>query len=428
MTTHLARAQLLLQHDRFDEAAGVLRQGLAQNPDDALTHAMLGYALTERAEAEELGEAEGHLGRAIMLSPDLPFAYYAMGTLRLKQRDATRARQDVDAALRLDPYDADHYALRAQIEIAARRWADAAEWAEKGLAVDAEHMACTNIRALALSNLGRRDEANRAIDAALKTAPEDSYAHANRGWSELHAGRPRPAMKHFKEALRLEPTNEFARAGMVEALKARNPVYRIVLAFFLWMMRLPPKVQVGVLVGGFLGYQVLLQVNASVPAARIVTLPLVIAYFVFAVLTWVSVPLFNLTLMLSRYGRAAMSVRQKRGALIFGGFLALPVVWFVGGLALAIATGSRTVGVVTGSYLIELAFLLLPASAAANAVGTPRFRLFGGIVLGLIVLLAARVIGDLNGFDTAGLARMYTYAFIAAVWGMILLGVRPEVR
>ena len=55
-------------------------------------------------------------------------------------------------------------------------------------------------------------------------------------------------------------------------MKARNPVYRALLAYFLWMSRLSGGQRWGVIIGGYLAAQV-------IPGAMVVYLPLVI-------LTW----------------------------------------------------------------------------------------------------------------------------------------------
>src|SRR3712207_7475219 len=56
-----------------------------------------------------------------------------------------------------------------------------------------------------------------------------SDLHANRGWQEAHRGNYEQAMAHFREALRIDASLEWAREGVVEVLKARNPVYRVML-------------------------------------------------------------------------------------------------------------------------------------------------------------------------------------------------------
>ena len=57
----------------------------------------------------------------------------------------------------------------------------------------------------------------------------------------LHQAQPKAALEHFREALRLDPNLQYAQAGIVEALKARNPIYRWMLGYFLWMGRLSDR-------------------------------------------------------------------------------------------------------------------------------------------------------------------------------------------
>ena len=419
MTPQTARAQLLIEQGRHRDAEALLRRGLSDRPDDGLAHAFRGLCLLRMDQPEAAGEA---LRQALRLMPDHPLPHLLTAELRLHLNDGPGARRAADEAIRLDPGEADGYALRAQIEASAQRWAEAVTWAERGLARDAEHPGCANLRAMALTRLGRRDEASRAIDGALQATPDDHVAHANRGWAELHAGRPRDALPHFSEALRLQPSFEWARAGLVEALKARFFLYRWILGFFLWMSRLSPRVQVGVLVGGYVGYLLLRNVAANVPAMRPIVWPLIAAYFVFAILTWVSVPLFNLLLMLNRFGRQALSPAQTYGAMLFLGFMLLPIALIVLGFVGSLLTSLPGLGYITGRFAVEAAILMLPAAAVAGAIGTPRLRLFAGALSALLLLLLIRIGLHVAGSPSPPLDTLYLYGLIAAIWGMILLG------
>lgn len=46
---------------------------------------------------------------------------------------------------------------------------------------------------------------------ALARNPDDGFSHANQGWTFLDQGRRLEAMNHFRESLRLDPTDEWAR-------------------------------------------------------------------------------------------------------------------------------------------------------------------------------------------------------------------------
>ncbi len=55
-----------------------------------------------------------------------------------------------------------------------------------------EHAGCLNLRAMALVQLGRKDEASRTLGSALADDPENALTHANQGWALLHRGRSWP--------------------------------------------------------------------------------------------------------------------------------------------------------------------------------------------------------------------------------------------
>src|SRR5262249_45363590 len=104
-----------------------------------------------------------------------------------------------------------------------------------------------------------------------------------------------------------DPTLEFARYGIVEALKSKNLIYALFLRYFLWMGRLSSQVQWAIVLGGFFGYQLLAGVARRNPNLSPWLVPILVAYAVFALMTWIAAPLFNLLLRLDRYGRYALS-------------------------------------------------------------------------------------------------------------------------
>lgn len=209
-----------------------------------------------------------------------------------------------------------------------RRWQDALDAAEEGLRLDPEHAGCANLRAMALVKLGRRGEAGATIDSALAKDPENATTHANRGWTLLEQRDPARALEHFRESLRLDPDNAWARQGIVEALKARNPVYAVMLRYFLWMSKLSRRAQWGVILGGYVGNRLLAGAAAANPEIAPLVLPLRILYVAFVLLTWTAQPLFNLVLRLDRFGRLALSDEEivesnSIGAVILLGLLSL---------------------------------------------------------------------------------------------------------
>jgi tetratricopeptide (TPR) repeat protein len=257
-----------------------------------------------------LNDAEYAARQAVSSAPDEPFAHYAMAIVLRERRRYAEAAAAVNQAIALDPYSPSQFALLSQVRVDQHEWSAALTAADQGLAIDPEHAACVNLRAIALVHLGRRDEAATAVKGALDKDPANAVTHANQGWTCLHQNDPKRAMEHFREALRLDASNEWARAGIVEAMKARNPIYRVMLAYFLWMSRLSGRTQSAIVLGGWFGQQALRGAARTNPALEPYVLPIIILYGLFVWMTWLAQPLFNLLLRLSRYGRLALSREQ----------------------------------------------------------------------------------------------------------------------
>lgn len=362
MDSHVDRGLLWLGQSRHDLAEREFRGALATDPNDPTAHAFLALCLIER---DQYDEAAHEAREAIRLEPEYAFAYYALANalfLRDRLKDAETA---LETASQLDPESPMYLGLLAQIRLQQRRWRDALDAAERGLALDPEHGACNNLRAMALVQLGRRAEAGLTIGATLARNPEDALTHANQGWAFLHQGEPEKALHHFQEALRLEPDLEWARMGVVEALKAKNPIYRVMLRYFLWMSRLSTKMQWVVVLGLIFGRGVLVRISEQAPLLRPFVDPILIALFGFFILTWVADPLFNSILRFNRYGRLALSREQVMASnwlLVYLLGTLVPIVLFV------LSRDSGHLGLAEDFF-----WLLLPVGGAFKCpAGWPR--------------------------------------------------------
>lgn len=307
MSAHFERAMLLLQQSRHALAEEELRKALAEEPDHALAHSYLGLCLANR---ERFKEATVEAERGVELAPDISVPFYVLATVLQMRNRLDEAEDTVDEAIRLDPEDVDNHALAAEIRYGKRRWQSALDAAEEGLRIDPENTTCNNLRAMALVKLGRKAEAGATIESALARDPDNALTHANRGWTYLEQSNPQKALEHFREALRLDPELDWARQGIVEALKAKNIFYLLMLRYFLFMAKLSGKAQWAIIVGGYIGYRVLLNVAENHPTWAPWIRPLLVIYIVFAVMTWIAPHLFNLLLRLSRFGRLVLSREQ----------------------------------------------------------------------------------------------------------------------
>lgn len=439
MSSHFERGVLLYTQDRFDLAEKELRAACGETPDVAEVHSFLALCLSEQSRHEEaIDEAQTAVG----LAPDSALAHFAMARVLLPSGQLKRAAEAIGESIRLDPYDADAWATLAGIQLERSEWKAALASAEQGLAVDAEHGPCANLRALALVKLGRTQEASDQIAETLAQSPESGVAHANQGWALIEQGKYKEAQHHFREALRLDPDLDWAREGMITALKARSRIYRLALNFFLWMSKRSDKAQWAVIIGLVVGIRLLRWVGEQAPALSPFVTAVVVLYFGFVLLTWLADPLFNLLLRLHPFGRHALSRDQVRGANLVGGTLLLSLL-----SAVALATISVLAFGVGLSFNLSdpmakerfinvLAILVLGAvgffawSIPCSAVyrcrpGWTRNLMGAYALVGALVLVASLVGIWTNAAWHETTTMAFVWLFVGAFWvgnGLMAIG------
>lgn len=406
MSANLARAQLLLAQSRPADAEREALLALAAQPEDTAALALLALS---RSAQQKGAEALKAADTAVGLAPDDPYLHYirAITLHRLDRHDA--ARSAVNDSLRLNPESEECFALLAAIELARGDWTAALTAAEQALALDPEHVEAANFRAMALVRLGRKAEATATVDFALNRAPESALSHANQGWNYLHRNEPRRAQEFFREALRLEPGMEYARQGMLEALRARNPVYRGMLAYFLWMGRQGAKFQWAFVIGVYFFSRFLntqLAARADSGPATLALIGFAILFYLFVYLSWTSHPMFNLLLHFDRFGRHVLS-RDER----------IATWWF--GTAFAAALGCLIWWPLGGGGFAMIVAILCAAFSiclAATFNRTGRARLILATAAGALALLGATGLHNLwtdpaNGGGAA--LGLFFMAFLA---------------
>ena len=309
MERQAQRALLLYHQHRYDLAESELRAGLSSEPDDSYSHALLSLCLCK---LEKLNEGEKEAREAVRLAPDDGFSHYCLAhTYMMKHRLKPAEKSALDA-VRLDPWSPQNFSLLGSIRLQVADWKGALDAATAGLELQADNVQCANVRSMALRNLGRREEALQTVDSALSVEPDNANTHSNKGWALLEAGNPTGALEHFREALRIDPNNAWARQGVVSALKARNPVYRALFNYFVWMSRLTRQARYTVVIGlWLLARFVLPEVSTKYPAASPFIGPVIVLYLVFCLTTWIADPLMNALIRFDKFGKYALTRKQK---------------------------------------------------------------------------------------------------------------------
>lgn len=348
---------------RYEEAERALAM-IAEEDPEASSWA-LGLRAICLAELRREDEALAVARAAVQHDPDSALASWVLGALLCERNRLDEAMTAARRAVQLEPENAIHHGLVAQIHAKRGDWAACREAAEQGLRVDPADETCNSLRTLALRGTASGDEWPRAVDELVRKFPASGWARAGRGWSWLEAGRAREAREDFEQALALDPTSEWAREGLIESVKAANPLYAALLRLFLWMDRLPPRTRWFIILGGIFLFRVLRRTTEATPEIAPLTYPLMAAWALFIIASWTSQPLSDFVLSRSQLGRRLVKGDRLLAANLVAAVLGAALVL---GVSAAWSDSERLIGATLGT-----AFLIIPVAGVFRcAPGWPR--------------------------------------------------------
>ncbi len=411
MNASLQRGYLLLQQNNPRKAEDEARAAIEADVNDPEPYGLLALALAyQKRYKQSLQAAETGLG----LDAGSSHMHYILGSVLIDAGDFGRSRRHLDEAISLDPCNADYYSQSATLFLVESQSEKALSATERGLEIDPEHVRCQNLRTRALIQLGRQEEAHDTLDNALRRDPDNAQTHANRGYALLHQNQPKEALNHFREALRLDPEDSLARFGIVEALKARNPVYRLLLQYFLWLSRMSNRTRLIVIIAPILAIKVLRGVFAETNPVLVISIGLL--YLLFVLMTWSAAPLFNLLLRLDSVGKYALDEEQILESNLIGlcilTAVAFALSWFVVGEFFVLFCA---VGVLS---------LMIPLSrwfgGRPESKGRIILRTYITILVALLVCAVALAYAGMHGF--AGVfTALYLIAITIFTWAVNLI-------
>jgi Tfp pilus assembly protein PilF len=235
MFVNLGKALILIEQSRYHLAITEIEKQLQIDPNSSFAHALLSICFIEMNRDREATEAAK---TAVILAPDLPDTHYNLAKVLYIRKQFKLAKKAIREAICLEPEVADYFALLSVIQLAQGDRTQALASAERGLSLDAQHLLCLNLRAMALLRLHRYQEAESTLEAAIFQDPENTAAYAIKGWLYLYYGKIDLAEQYFRESLRLDPEQEQARTGIIEVLKLRYSLYSFVFYYKKFLSRI----------------------------------------------------------------------------------------------------------------------------------------------------------------------------------------------
>ena len=405
----LARAQALMQMRRYGLAEEELRRALRDEPENAVLHAYLALCLAE--DPARAREAMVEALWATAHDPVLPTGWYVLSLLQSRQGSPLEAEKTARLALGLAPELPVLLLHLAKLMMDRERYRDGLEFAERALAAAPHDPQALMTAGSLRSRLGRHAEAEADFARALALAPDDHAVQGNAGWAALRRGDQAAALRHFRASLQREPGEEITQRGLLEALRARNPVYRGFLRVALRLYWVPPFMK-------WVAIAWAVAILAYVSTFQMppwLLLPLQAAVIAIAVFTWTAKPLADLLMLSDPSGCAVLDGAQKVAAVGVAALLA----------AAALLGTARVLGAPRGTGLAAIFTILftIPLTAAPRL---PPGRLRGAltawsalvaVAAALAVLHHARSTGDPGfwvGLTVGGLCLTDVFAQFAS--------------
>ncbi len=149
------------------------------------------------------------LEKAIALDPTHPTGYEMLGSLHRKRGELAKARDTFETGLQAavsHRANASYYVSLSETYGELRQAAEALRITELGLAQTSDTLELHTARGVALAELGRHGDAEKAFRHVLNRLPDDSNANYQLGLTMLALSRTEDAHAAFKRSLRQQPT------------------------------------------------------------------------------------------------------------------------------------------------------------------------------------------------------------------------------
>jgi tetratricopeptide (TPR) repeat protein len=263
---------------------------VAQRPDDPQALLVLSVVLMASEESEAALDAAR---QALERAPESAEIWAQLGRALFVLGRFAEAEGAIRAAQAADPSDARFFLLSARLLAACERNEEALADVQHALALDPDDVETHQLLSglLLTTKMSRWKLSRQAAERAVRLDPEDPDSHAALGAVHLSAREIPEAEARFLEALRLNPADALARRGLAEALMARKPWYRPLLAFGTFLQTQPPAMRWLVILAPWVLVSSLSMALADRADAEGLRNGIVWTYYAFCAYTWFAEPI-----------------------------------------------------------------------------------------------------------------------------------------
>ncbi len=264
MGKHFDRAEVLFNQRRYDLAAAEFKQEIAENPDSDRGYTALALSLMNQGKIEST--TLDLINYALSLDAENDWNHYTLAFYWYLNSNYERAQAAIEQAIAIDPDSDLYFYILARIlfdrgqtkfTLHTRRSLGTITlltrgallpigfgilavckgyWLrsylkptfaplEKSLAVNPEYLPALNLQTELLMITRHPKRALASSQAGLEIDPNNEIAHRLHGQILTRCGKYTQAIDHFQSALRINPSSQETKLGLLEAMRSQYWIY-----------------------------------------------------------------------------------------------------------------------------------------------------------------------------------------------------------
>jgi tetratricopeptide (TPR) repeat protein len=215
-------AEVFSRPDRTNESIRELKEILALDPNLAEAHLLLGIAYRTVGTPELMGEAKAEMVQALALNPGLVPARLYLANIYLDLGRPAKAHEELEAALAQSPGQPQFLALLGETERQLKNPGRAVELTRQALQSDESFAQARYYLALALFDLGRRDEAIQDLESIVRVGPKVVEPYLSLGTAYIEAGRTDAAVQALRQGIQIDPSRRDLHIQLARAYRSKG--------------------------------------------------------------------------------------------------------------------------------------------------------------------------------------------------------------
>ena len=281
-----------LSHGQTHNAIELLKELLAEDPNNAMYHGVLAYSLLDQM---RIHAAEYELKIAMQQAPNEPFFHTIYARIYFLQNKVKQALKACDEALQLDPENESVFELKSDILLANKRPSEALVYIKKIAELAPDSVKTAYAFANYYYQTGDNAKALEFVTSALGIDAQHQSANILMGRLQLLLGNIGEAEYHARLTIMLNPSSAEALMLFADVKMRKNIFLGLWWRFNAKISKMTPLNQTGVLIFGFVFFNLLSIIIEDLGHPQIASI-IDYAWLGIVIYSWVAIPIYQRTL------------------------------------------------------------------------------------------------------------------------------------